>query len=88
MGCRSSYNEYVVDWSSCTLVESNADRVHGACVLRGTRLLVAIVFECLANGATINEIVDWYGGITAEQIRQLIAYVAEQPQAPVHAGTF
>jgi uncharacterized protein (DUF433 family) len=77
----------MVDWSKCPVVESVPERVHGAWVFRNTRLPISIVFECLARGATIQDIVDWYGGVTREQIEQVPGYVAESLDTPVHANS-
>jgi uncharacterized protein (DUF433 family) len=54
-------------------------------VLRNTRLPISIVFECLAKGASIDDIIEWYGGVTRAQIEQLISFVAEGLQEPAHA---
>jgi uncharacterized protein (DUF433 family) len=76
----------MVDWSQCPVVESDPQRVHGAWVFRDTRLPVSIVFECLAKGAAIEDILEWYGGVTREQIEQVIKLVAESLQEPTHAN--
>lgn len=68
----------MIDWSQCPVVESNPERVHGAWVFRNSRLPISIVFECLAKGATIEAIIEWYGGITREQIEQVVACDAAQ----------
>ena len=78
----------MVDWSQCSTVESDPQRVHGAWVLRGTRLPISIVFECLAKGASIDDIITWYGGVTRDQIEQVINFVAESLQEPAHADSF
>jgi uncharacterized protein (DUF433 family) len=75
----------MVDWSQCPAVESDPFRVHGAWVFKHTRLPIAIVFECLAKGATIQDIIDWYGGITREQVEQVVNFVAESLREPAHA---
>ena len=78
----------MVDWSQCSAVESDPQRVHGAWVLRGTRLPISIVFECLGKGASIDDIIEWYGGVTRDQIEQVINFVAESLQEPAHADSF
>jgi len=77
----------MVDWSQCPAVESDPQRVHGAWVLRNTRLPISIVFECLARGASIEDIIEWYGGVTHEQIEQVISFVADSLQEPAHADS-
>ena len=76
-----------MDWSQCPGLESDPNRVHGAWVFRNTRLPVSIVFECLGKGATIDDILEWYGGITREQIEEVINFVADSLQEPAHANT-
>jgi uncharacterized protein (DUF433 family) len=77
----------MVDWSQCPVVESDPQKVHGAWVLCNTRLPISIIFECLAKGATINDIIEWYGGVTRDQIEQVISFVAESLQEPTHADS-
>jgi len=65
---------------------SDPDRLHGAWVLRNTRLPCSIVFECLAKGETIDDIIAWSGGVTRAQFEQVINFVAESPQEPAPAN--
>jgi uncharacterized protein (DUF433 family) len=84
----------VLDWSKCTWVESDPERVHGAWVFRNTRLPISIVFENLANSATIEDIVAWYPGVTREQIAGVLNFVATTLEAEAediaisHADSF
>ena len=82
-----AYSVCMVDWSQCPIVESDSQRVHGAWVFRNTRLPISIVFECLAKGATIDDVVQWYGGVTREEIEQVISFVAESLQESAHANS-
>jgi uncharacterized protein (DUF433 family) len=81
------YIESMVDWSQCRIVESDPKKVHGAWVFRNTRLPISIVFECLAKGATIDDILEWYGGVTREDIEEILNFVAESLQEPMHANS-
>ena len=83
----SSYSVGMVDWSQCRVVESDPRKVHGAWVFRNTRLPISIVFECLAKGATIDEILGWYGGVSREEIEEVLNFVAESLQQPTHANS-
>jgi uncharacterized protein (DUF433 family) len=56
-----------LDWSQCPAVERIPGKVSGAWVFRGTRLPVAVVFENLKAGASIEEIAEWFD-VTPEQI--------------------
>ena len=77
----------MVDWSNCPSVESDPARLHGAWVFRETRLPISIVFECLAKGASIDDIIQWYGGVTRDQIAQVVNLVAASLQEPAHASS-
>lgn len=66
----------MIDWSSCPAVERDPERVSGAWVFRGTRIPVAALFENLEGGAQITEFVDWFPGVTLEQVRAVLEHVA------------
>ena len=70
-----------LDWSQCPAVESVPGRVCGAWVFRDTRMPVAIVFQNLEVGASIDEIMEWFH-LTREQIVTVIAFAAQSLQAP------
>jgi uncharacterized protein (DUF433 family) len=44
-----------MDWSRCSAVDRNADKLGGTWCFRGTRLPVAGLFEHLDKGSTIDE---------------------------------
>ena len=50
----------VLDWSQCDAVESVPGKVSGAWVLRGTRMPVSAIFENLAAGASIDDLMEWF----------------------------
>ena len=45
-----------LDWSLCPVVESIPGKVSGAWVFKGTSTPVAVVFENLEDGMTIDEV--------------------------------
>jgi uncharacterized protein (DUF433 family) len=49
-----------LDWSQCPAVESVPGKVSGAWVLKGTRTPVAVVFENLEDGMTIDEVMEQF----------------------------
>ena len=75
----------MVDWSKCPLVESDPERVHGAWVFKNTRIPISIVFENLATGATVENIVTWYPGMTKEQISAVVNFVATSLETEAEA---
>ena len=62
-------------------MERNPERVSGAWVFRGTRVPVAALFENLEGSAQISEFVDWFPGVTAEQVRAVLEHVATSTRA-------
>lgn len=64
----------MVDWLYCPAVERHPDRVSGAWVFRGTRVPVAALFENLEAGASVTDIIEWFPGITLEQIRTVLEH--------------
>lgn len=46
--------------------------VSGAFVFRGTRVPVKALFENLEDGATVDEFLQWFPGVTREQIDSVL----------------
>jgi uncharacterized protein (DUF433 family) len=63
-----------LDWSQCPAVESVPGKVSGAWVLKNTRMPVAVIFENLEAGASIDDILQWYEGIERDQVKAVIAF--------------
>jgi uncharacterized protein (DUF433 family) len=72
----------VIEWSSCDTVERDPERVSGVWVFRGTRVPVAALFENLEDGASVSEFVEWFPGVTIEQLRAVLAHAARSAVAP------
>lgn len=54
------------------VVEREPNKVGGVWLFRGTRVPVAALFENLRDGATIEEFLEWFPGVTREQIDALL----------------
>ena len=67
----------MLDWSNCPEVESSQEVLSGAWVFRGTRLPVKALFENLESGVTIDEFLEWFPGVSAEQVSAVLTF-AEQ----------
>lgn len=61
-----------VDWSTCPAVERQEGKVSGAWLFKGTRVPVRALFENLRDGATIDEFLEWFQGVTREQVEQVL----------------
>jgi uncharacterized protein (DUF433 family) len=57
-------------------IVSRADICHGKPCIRGTRIMVSVVLDNLAEGLRPEEIVEDYPPLTLEDIRAAISYAA------------
>jgi len=62
------------DWSECLEVERNPGRVSGAWLFRGTRVPVGALFENLEDGATVDEFLEWFPGMTRRQVEAVLDF--------------
>ncbi len=74
-----------LDWTQCAVVESVPEKAGGAWVFRGTRLPVAVVFENLEDGVSIDELLEQYDGLTREQVRAVLDFAARSLEEPALA---
>ena len=66
----------MMDWSTCTAVERDPERVSGAWIFRGTRVPVAALFENLEDGVAVGEFVALFPGVTLGQVRTVLEHAA------------
>lgn len=64
----------MADWSLCTAVERSSDRLSGAWVFRKTRVPVKALFENLEDGATVDQFLEWFPGVTREQALAVLEF--------------
>jgi len=82
-GTAACYTYSMIDWSSCPAVERHPHTVSGAWVFRGTRVPVAALFENLEDGASVDDFVAWFPGVTTEQVRMVLHHAAKSALASV-----
>ena len=73
----------MVNWGACPAVESVPGRLSGAWVFKGTRIPLSALFDNLASGATIDDFVEWFPGVTKEQAVAALEHEVKSLQ--VHA---
>lgn len=71
----------MIDWSSCTAVEQDRERYSGAWLFRGTRVPVAALFENLEDDVPVHEFLEWFPGVTLDQVRAVLAHAARSAVA-------
>jgi uncharacterized protein (DUF433 family) len=70
-----------MDWQEHITV--NPAVLHGKACIRGTRIPVAVVLANLAEGLSIDEVIQSYPSLTAEGIQAALAYAADLAQERV-----
>ena len=73
----------MIDWASCDAVERDPRRYSGAWLFRGTRVPVAALFENLEDDAPVRQFLEWFPGVTLEQVRAVLAHAARSAVAVV-----
>ncbi len=67
----------MLDWSQCPAVERSPEKVSGEWLFKATRVPVRALFENLEGGARIDDFLEWFPGVTREQV-ELVLQHAEQ----------
>ncbi len=75
-----------LDWSQCSAIESVPGKRSGAWVFKDTRMPVATVFANLASGASIDDLIEWFG-VTREQVAAVLDFAALTLEAPAEEET-
>jgi len=71
-----------MDWSECTAVERDPQRVSGAWVFRGSRIPLVALFQNLADGVSLGELTEIFPEVTTEQVRVVFEHVAQSSKGP------
>ena len=71
----------MLDWSSCSVVERDAQKVSGAWVFKGSRVPVKALFENLEDGATVDEFLEWFPGISKAQVQAVLEHASRSLEA-------
>jgi uncharacterized protein (DUF433 family) len=67
----------MLDWHQCPAVEQVPGKVSGAWLFRGTRVPVRALFENLEGGATVTEFLEWFPGVTREQVETVLEHASQ-----------
>jgi uncharacterized protein (DUF433 family) len=73
-----------LDWSQCPAIESIPGKVSGAWVFKDSRTPVAVVFENLEDGMSIDEVMEQFP-VTRDQIKAVLEFAARSLDAPIPA---
>ena len=64
----------MLDWTQCPVVERLPGKVSGAWLFKGTRVPVRALFENLEGGATVEQFLEWFPGVSREQALAVLKY--------------
>ena len=64
-----------MDWRKYITVDPNI--CHGQACFTGTRIMVSVVLDNLAAGASVDEILESYPSLTREAVLAAMSYAAE-----------
>ncbi len=56
------------------MLERQPDKASGAWVFKGTRVPISAFFENLKDGASIDQFLEWFPGVTRAQVEALLDY--------------
>ena len=74
------------DWER--RISFDPDVCHGKPCIRGTRIMVSVILDCLKAGESVQEILRQYPGLSEDDIRAALAYAAwlahEEEARPLH----
>jgi uncharacterized protein (DUF433 family) len=66
----------MLDWTTYAAVERNPQKVSGAWIFRGTRVPVSALFANIEGGATVDEFIEWFPGVSREQVNLVLEHAS------------
>ena len=76
----------MMEWSSCTALERDPEKVSGSWVFRDTRVPVIALFENLEGGASVDEFLSWFPGVMKEQVDAVLEYTIQSLKSDSRAA--
>jgi uncharacterized protein (DUF433 family) len=67
----------MLDWNECPAVKRVPGKVSGAWLFKGTRVPVAALFDNLEDGASVKEFLEWFPGVTREQVEVVLEHASQ-----------
>lgn len=63
-----------MDWSQCNSVDRDPGKLGGEYCFAGTRVSVATLFDHLDRGSAIDEFLEWFPSVSAEQVHAVLDF--------------
>ena len=71
-GGRGGITSAMLDWNQCSAVERTDGKVSGTWLFKGTRVPVTALFENLEDGASIDDFLEWFPGVSRVQVEMVL----------------
>jgi uncharacterized protein (DUF433 family) len=65
----------IMNWSDYITVDPQV--CHGQACIKGTRIMVSVILDNLADGLSVEQIIANYPGLTPQAVPAALAYAAE-----------
>lgn len=75
----------MIEWTTCAAVDRHPQKLSGAWVFRGTRVPVSALFSNLEGGATVDEFLEWFPGVSREQVKIVLEHASRSLGDPIAA---
>jgi len=63
-----------MSWQECPSVVKDPEIMSGEYVFRGTRVPVRALFQNLEDGASLEEFLQWFPGVTRNQAEEVLKF--------------
>lgn len=64
----------MMDWTQCVAAERLPGKVSGVWLFKGTRVPIRALFENLEGGATVDQFLEWFPGVTKTQVLEVLKF--------------
>ena len=75
-----------MDWSKCPAVDRDPERMGGQWCFKEKRLGVACLFEYLEDGYSVDEFVEFFPVVTAEDVNEVLRFAKDSLLQPAVAA--
>ena len=70
----------MLDWNECSAVERVPGKGGGEWLFKSTRVPVRALFENLEDGARVDDFLEWFPGVTREQVELVLRHAERSLQ--------
>ena len=67
-----TYPYRMLIWINCPAVDREPGKISGAWAFKGTRVPVKALCENLEDGASVDDFLEWFPGVTREQVQAVL----------------